>query len=60
MMVLTREPPGQCWKDACLAKVDVNHRFAQGLTALHFAAMHNHVDMVRMLLYAGALAICKR
>lgn len=35
-------------------RVDVDHRFTAGLTALHFAAIHNRIDVVRTLLHAGA------
>jgi len=35
-------------------RVDVDQRFARGLTALHFAALNNRTDVVRTLLYCEA------
>mmetsp|Transcript_35559 Transcript_35559/g.65516 ORF Transcript_35559/g.65516 Transcript_35559/m.65516 type:complete len:433 (-) Transcript_35559:68-1366(-) len=35
-------------------RADVNHRYNMGLTPLHFAALHNKCQVVRMLIYNGA------
>eukprot|EP00450_Noctiluca_scintillans_P001678 CAMPEP_0194487134 /NCGR_PEP_ID=MMETSP0253-20130528/7526_1 /TAXON_ID=2966 /ORGANISM="Noctiluca scintillans" /LENGTH=266 /DNA_ID=CAMNT_0039327309 /DNA_START=42 /DNA_END=843 /DNA_ORIENTATION=+ len=36
------------------AGMPVDHPYSEGLTALHFAALHNHIDVVRTLIYFGA------
>jgi len=37
-----------------VAKADVHHRYSSGLTALHFAVLHNHLDIATLLYREGA------
>jgi len=41
-------------RDMVRAKVDVNQKYQAGLTALHFAAIHNRAEVARVLKSAGA------